>query len=196
VSQSKYLITTTTTPNSIVLRDESGDINANAIYLDDQIVANTVVAFDILALSSALNIDLTAATFDVPIVNTGQNISALSFTTGIDGITNAGILRDSYSNIGTISASQDLSFEQVTVMQLTVGASITLSNTICPPAGTQCTLILVTTGTTSRTVTFNSANFKTTGTLATGILSGRYFVLTFVSDGTELIEKSRTAASV
>jgi len=197
MTQSKYLITTTNTPNSIVKRDQAGDIAGNAIILTDSIQCASVVAFDFLdAGSSALFVDGVAATFQVPIDATAVSVTANNAVIGIDGITNAGIVRDSYSNFGTVTATTDLNFQQVTVIQLTVGANISLTNFTCPPAGTQCTLILVTTGTSSRTVTFATANFRTTGTLATGTLPGRYFVLTFVSDGTELVEKSRTTASV
>ena len=194
MSQSKYLITTTATPNSIVKRDQAGDINGQAIFLTDQIQAPTITAFDNLSLSSALNVDTTAATFDVPIVNTGQNISCLSLTSGFGGINNAGILTSSFFNLGSLGALPDLSFEQYTVLQMTPTVTTTVSNSICPPAGTMCYLIILTSGTTSRTLTFNSANFRTTGTLATGAVSARYFVISFISDGTKLSETSRTTA--
>lgn len=197
MTQSKYLITTTNTPNSIVKRDQAGDIQGNAIFLTDLIQCASVTAFDFLdAAGAALFIDGAAATFQVPVVNANYDISGLSLTAGLGGISNGGVITHSYTNIGTISSNQDLSFESFTVIELTVGASITLSNTVCPPAGTECTLILVTSGATSRTVTFSASNFRITGTLATGTLTGRRFVLTFVSDGTELVEKSRTTASV
>lgn len=62
-----------------------------------------------------------------------------------------------------------------------------------PQAGEYRTLILLTSGTTPYTITFGSG-FKTTGTLATGSTSARRFVIDFVSDGTYLIETSRTVA--
>jgi hypothetical protein len=197
MTQSKYLITTTSTPNSIVKRDQAGDIKGNAIFLTDQLQALSVTVSDFLYVAGgALLVDNAAATFEVPIDANGVSITANNAVIGLGGISNGGIITHSYTNIGTISSAQDLSFESFTVIELTVGASITLSNSICPPAGTECTLILVTSGVTSRTVTFSASGMKTTGTLATGTLTGRRFVLTFVSDGTELVEKSRTTASV
>lgn len=67
--------------------------------------------------------------------------------------------------------------------------------TAVPAAGHQRRIIVLTSGTTSRTITFGSG-FKPTATLATGTASGRVFVLTFVSDGTNLYEASRTVAMV
>lgn len=52
---------------------------------------------------------------------------------------------------------------------------------------------VVTSGVTSRTLTFGS-NFKSTGTLATGTVSGKTFVLGFMFDGTNFVEVSRTTA--
>lgn len=67
--------------------------------------------------------------------------------------------------------------------------------TIVPAAGIRCTLIILTSGTTSRTITFGSG-FKPVGTLATGTVSGRVFVINWISDGTNLYEAGRTAAMV
>lgn len=60
-------------------------------------------------------------------------------------------------------------------------------------AGGELTLIVLTSGSTSRTLTFGSG-FKSTGTLATGVTTAKTFVIKFVSDGTNYIEVSRTAA--
>ncbi len=78
--------------------------------------------------------------------------------------------------------------------RLTVTANRTLTTTI-PTAKTICTLQILTAGTTSYTITFG-AGFKPTGTLATGTTAQRLFCVTFRSDGTSLIEISRTAAIV
>lgn len=59
--------------------------------------------------------------------------------------------------------------------------------------GEHRTMIILTSGTTSYSITF-STGFKTTGTLNTGNVSARRFVIEFVSDGTDLIECSRTVA--
>lgn len=62
-----------------------------------------------------------------------------------------------------------------------------------PQAGERRTMIILTSGTTPYTITF-STGFKTTGTLSTGSTSARRFIIEFISDGTYLIETSRTTA--
>jgi hypothetical protein len=76
--------------------------------------------------------------------------------------------------------------------KLTVTASRTLTTTV-PAAGVRCSILILTSGTTSYTITFGTG-FKTTGTLATGTVSGRIFVINFFSTGTVLYEAGRTAA--
>ncbi len=78
------------------------------------------------------------------------------------------------------------------VFSLTPTASQTLTASVVP-AGYEMTLIVITSGTTSYTQTFGTG-FKSTGTLATGTTSGATFVLRFISNGTNMIEVSRTAA--
>lgn len=85
-----------------------------------------------------------------------------------------------------------LGFATKSVVALTVTADKTLTSTI-PPAGSRCTLIVLTSGTDTWTITFGTG-FKTTGTLATGTSDAKYFVLHFVSDGVTLYEVSRTTA--
>jgi hypothetical protein len=70
------------------------------------------------------------------------------------------------------------------------------SCTVTPANGTDgqvARLVITTTGTTSRTITFGTPS-KSTGTLATGTTAGKKFVVTFVFDGTNYIECSRTTA--
>ena len=62
-----------------------------------------------------------------------------------------------------------------------------------PPAWKKFTLLVKTSGTTSYTLTFNTA-FKSTGTLATWVVDAKYFVLEFISDGIQALELSRTTA--
>lgn len=78
------------------------------------------------------------------------------------------------------------------VVQVTPNATGTFTSTV-PAAGTRTTLIVLTSGVTSFTMTFGTG-FKTTGTLATGTVTARYFIFQFISDGTNLIECSRTVA--
>lgn len=61
-------------------------------------------------------------------------------------------------------------------------------------AGQRVTFIITTSGTSSFTLTWGT-NFKTVGTLATGILSGKVFCVSFVcKDGTTWAETGRTTA--
>jgi hypothetical protein len=60
-------------------------------------------------------------------------------------------------------------------------------------AGQYCSFVITTTGTTSRTLTWGT-NFKTTGTLATGTVAAKVFTITFIYDGTNWNETSRTTA--
>jgi hypothetical protein len=78
------------------------------------------------------------------------------------------------------------------VVRVTPTATATYTTTV-PAAGAICVLSILTSGTTSRTITFGTG-FRSTGTLATGTVSARYFNITFVSDGASLIEMSRTVA--
>lgn len=95
-----------------------------------------------------------------------------------------------FTDVGLNIAAQNLATNHIS--QVTISANTTLTTTV-PPAGTTARVIIVTSGTTTRTVTFGTG-FKATGTLATGTTANRRFVVTFVSDGTRLLEASRTIA--
>lgn len=79
-----------------------------------------------------------------------------------------------------------------TAVKVTPTATATFTTTVAP-AGSRASIIIVTSGTTSYTITFGTG-FKTTGTLATGTTTARTFVIEFISDGTNMIEASRTVA--
>ncbi len=78
------------------------------------------------------------------------------------------------------------------VFTVTPTGSITL-NAATAPAGSKITLVVTTSGTSSYNVT-PTTNFKSTGALATGTASGKVFTISFVGDGTNLNETSRTLA--
>jgi hypothetical protein len=88
--------------------------------------------------------------------------------------------------------STAMAFGSFDVVQVTPNATATYTTTV-PPAGTRCTLIILTSGTTSYTITFGSG-FRTTGTLVTGTVTARTFTISFVSNGSSVIETSRTVA--
>jgi hypothetical protein len=79
-----------------------------------------------------------------------------------------------------------------TVVQNTISADVTMTTDVAT-LGSRADIIIVTSGITSRTVTFGTG-FKTTGTLATGTVINKYFVISFVSNGSFMIETSRTVA--
>jgi hypothetical protein len=77
-------------------------------------------------------------------------------------------------------------------VQVTPTGTATFTSTV-PAAGIRSTIMILTSGASSFTITFGTG-FRTTGTLATGTTTARYFMLSFISDGTVLVETSRTAA--
>lgn len=68
--------------------------------------------------------------------------------------------------------------------------TINVSNVV---NGCRLVLVVTTSGTTSRTLTFGT-NFKSTGTLATGTTNAKVFVVEFVAVGGTYVEVSRTTA--
>jgi hypothetical protein len=85
-------------------------------------------------------------------------------------------------------------FDEYSSVKVTPNLSASYTTTV-PPAGYRVSLMILTSGTSSYTITF-STGFKSTGTLATGTVSSRIFVVQFISDGTNLYETSRTVAMV
>ena len=91
---------------------------------------------------------------------------------------------------GINTADQQL--DRYTVVQNTISADVTMTSRVAT-LGSRADIIIVTSGITSRTVTFGTG-FKTTGTLATGTVINKTFVISFVSNGSFMIETSRTVA--
>lgn len=96
-----------------------------------------------------------------------------------------------YANLGTAAA---LALATNDAVKISPAATGTLTSTV-PAAGHRRTVILVQTNTSAKTMTFGTG-FKPVGTLALGTVASRQFSVEFVSDGTNLIETSRTAAMV
>lgn len=125
----------------------------------------------------------------------GYTIIGCQLDGGASSTNNAGVMfandltRD-YNSLA--SSTTALAMDVNNVAQLTPNSTRTVTTAV-PTAGQRRTLIILTSGTTSYTITFGTG-FKTTGTLATGATSARRFVLEFISDGTQLIETSRTTA--
>lgn len=99
-------------------------------------------------------------------------------------------------NVLTASGTTDitLNVSKGEVFKLTPTGSANINaSMITANVGQRVTLIVLTSGTNSYTMTFNT-NFLSTGTLTTGGTSAKTFVIDFVSNGTTLIEVSRTVA--
>lgn len=103
----------------------------------------------------------------------------------------------SLQRTAALAAGSTVSFApaaSVSCYTLTPGEDETINAvTTGAVSGRTYALVITTSGTTSRTLTF-STNFKTTGTLATGTTSAKKFVITFIFDGTSFNEVSRTTA--
>lgn len=83
----------------------------------------------------------------------------------------------------------NIDLDTMEVMQQTPNSTRTYTSNV-PRAGSRRTLIILTSGAVSYTLTFGTG-FKTTGTLVTGTTTGRRHIINFVSDGTYLIETGR-----
>ncbi len=113
-------------------------------------------------------------------------------TTLLTEITNGTIGVLTFGLTAHTAGTLALAFGTTQNCSVTPNATGTFTTTV-PPAGTVCHLIINTSGTTSYTMTFGTG-FKTTGTLATGTVTAKTFALGFISDGTSVIETSRTVA--
>lgn len=94
----------------------------------------------------------------------------------------------------TAGATPSINAALSNVFSLTPLEDETISATNIPATGQVVRLIILTSGTTSRTLTFSGTNFIPNGTLATGTSAGKTFVVQFLSNGTKLVEISRTTA--
>ena len=113
-------------------------------------------------------------------------------TTLITEITDGTIGVLTFGQAAHASGTLALAFATKQTATVTPTALGTFTTTV-PPAGTICTLIILTSGASSYTMTFGTG-FKSTGTLATGVTTGKYFTVSFISNGTLVIETSRTTA--
>ena len=99
-------------------------------------------------------------------------------------------VKETFTSLANGATAMALANNETVRVTPTASATYTTTSDV---AGSVARLIILTSGTSSYTITFGSG-FKTTGTLATGTVSARYFVFNFVSDGTNWIEISRTVA--
>lgn len=97
------------------------------------------------------------------------------------------------TNMGSVSGSVDIDPDVGNVFILNVTGDLTLGASSVPD-GAEITLLLGASGTTSRTVTFSSGGFTSQGTLATGTVDGKIYIIKFVAISGRFYEVSRTAA--
>ena len=167
---------------NILYAHSTGYVN---LGIADSIISNNVIAG---GTGNVLRITANA---------TNNTVSYNQMTTDItdagsgNQIRNNGPQHDTYTLAGAGTACGFLYNRYVTH---TPTGSHTLTSTV-PRAGEQRVLKILTLGTTTYTMTFGGG-FKTTGTLATGTTTARIFIVSFVSDGTNLIECARTVAIV
>lgn len=134
-------------------------------------------------------VDGSLALRDSSLNNTWAVQSYVNSSTYYDSSLNA---KHPFSYYDAGSNATSLSFGSYTTIKNTVSSSITVTTSV-PSAGIGCHLLVYTSGSTSRTITF-STGFKATGTLSTGTTSGKMFVIHWISDGTYLWESGRTTA--
>jgi hypothetical protein len=191
---------TTGTWNAGIIAGQYGGTGVNntgkTITLGGNIsTANSVTTSGNFALTltqtAATNVTLpttgTLATQDGTETLSNKYIQALSVVSSSYVATG---IAAAYTSIATTAV---IDFTAKAIAKVTPTAAVTVTATV-PPAGTLASLIVLTSGATSYTITF-STGFKTaTTTLATGTVTAKYFVINYLSDGTQLIETSRTAA--
>lgn len=149
-------------------------------------MANTTIA-DLTTISAA-NI----ANDDLFIVRDVSANTDLAITTSeLRGVVEKVTTPASFSP--TAAAPGAVGFSDTNTFAVVKPSGTGTYTTTVPGVGMVCYLMVVTTGTTSYTLTLGTG-FRSTGTLATGTTSARIFMLTFISDGTSLIETSRTTA--
>lgn len=157
----------------------------------------SIVAFSVVAQQASVRARLfkvyqvtTIATAATGEYNLGGTTSGLSYVNSSG--TNYRILNTGSAAL-TAAATVAIAPTTVNTFTLTPGQDETINCSSVPASGTPIYLIITTSGTTSRTLTFNTG-FVTTGTLATGTTDAKKFVITFISNGTSLHEVSRTTA--
>ena len=127
-------------------------------------------------------------------IASGNTYAAPTFSGGTT-ITQATPLYQTYSTVtfsGTISLTFTATDGNARRIACTSNTASTINAASVPRAGYILRISFTTDGTGGNVITFGT-NFKTTGTYTlTG--ASKYFQITFLSDGTNLLETGRTAA--
>jgi len=129
-----------------------------------------------------------------PMIASGNTYAAATLADGTT-IEQATPLYETYSTVtfsGTISLTFTATDGNSRRIACTSSTASTINAASVPRAGFMLQITFTTDGTGGNVITFGT-NFKTTGTYTlTG--TNKYFQIAFVSDGTNLLEMSRTAA--
>ena len=181
----------------VVTNDSTGVATVQSSGLNSvvTIAANTTVLIQCVLITGT-----TAASWISDFIGfsstTGSGAVVRAAAPTITGVlTTAAISGSSYVKGGfTAHAAGTLAMALGTnkAVSVTPNATGTLTTTVSP-AGSEAFVIVNTSGVTSYTLTFGTG-FKSQGTLATGTVTAKTFVVSFVSDGTSMIETSRTVA--
>lgn len=118
------------------------------------------------------------------------------YTNYPNGITSGGLVVGGPQTAVALAASGGAALNPATDLTALYTITPTASETLTAssaPVGYIVVLKVVTSGTSTYTLTFGTG-FVTTGTLATGTSDAKTFTLTFVGDGTNLVELARTTA--
>lgn len=171
--------------NLLDTADVGTTVQAYSANLDEYAAVNPTTAG--LALLDDVDADAQRTTLGL---GTAATQDSTAFATAAQGALADTAQQESYAARSTGATAMALATDNV--VKVTPNANATYTTTV-PAAGTRCSIIILTSGTTSYTITFGTG-FRTTGTLATGTVTARLFVIDFISDGTNLLETGRTAA--
>lgn len=163
----------------------------NGGYLEPSIAGGTGDVTKLYVDGSLALRDTKITAINASLGDVNSIISYVNSSTYYDGSLGA---RQKLKYTALSAGATAMAFATNITVKVTPNANATYTTTV-PDAGQMCTLIILTSGTSSYTITF-STGFKSTGTLATGTTSARVFVIHWISDGTNLYESGRTAAIV
>ncbi len=136
------------------------------------------------------NVSVGTITPDASKLYVSGNVAITSTLSAGGNITGGAQIAGKYTALANGTTAMALATNSV--VKVTPTATATFTTTVAP-AGSRASVIILTSGTTSYTITFGTG-FITTGTLATGTVTAKTFVIDFVSDGTSMIETGRTTA--
>jgi hypothetical protein len=168
------------------------------------IPTNASVAFPVGSSIIIINMIATATTIvgaggvtllpsgAIDFVLEGYGKLAILTQTSTDNWSINGQLRPGVLAASSYSGATTVAFDYYDILELTPTANVTF-NTPISQVRKRITFVFTTSGVTSYTMTFGT-NYVSQGTLATGTVTGKTFVVEFQGDGTSYYEISRTVA--